>query len=30
VRVDAVERDAVGPDGQHGTLIDNVIVLRRA
>jgi hypothetical protein len=25
-----VERDAVGPDGQHGTLIDNVIVLRRA
>jgi SAM-dependent methyltransferase len=29
VRVDAVERDAVGPDGQHGRLIDNVIVLQR-
>lgn len=29
VRVDAVEREATGPDGQQGTLIDNVIVLRR-
>jgi SAM-dependent methyltransferase len=28
-RVEAVERDAIGPDGQHGTLVDNVIVLRR-
>ena len=28
-RVEAVERDAVGPDGQHGTLVDNLIVLRR-
>jgi SAM-dependent methyltransferase len=29
VRVEAVERDALGPDGQHGTLTDNVMVLRR-
>jgi SAM-dependent methyltransferase len=29
IRVEAVERDAVGPDGQHGVLIDNVMVLRR-
>jgi SAM-dependent methyltransferase len=29
VRVDAVERDAAGPDGQRGTLVDNVIVLQR-
>lgn len=28
-RVGAVEREAVGPDGQRGLLIDNVIVLRR-
>jgi hypothetical protein len=27
--VDALERDAVGPEGQHGVLIDNVMVLRR-
>jgi hypothetical protein len=25
----AVERDAVGPEGQDGVLIDNVMVLRR-
>lgn len=30
VRADALERDAVGPDGQQAVLIDNVIVLRRA
>lgn len=29
LRVGAVERDAVGPDGQAATLIDNVIMLRR-
>jgi SAM-dependent methyltransferase len=29
VRVEAVEREAVGPEGQTGILIDNVIVLRR-
>lgn len=29
LRADAVEREATGPDGQHGTLVDNVIVLRR-
>jgi SAM-dependent methyltransferase len=29
VRVEAVERQATGPDGQQGTLVDNVIVLRR-
>jgi SAM-dependent methyltransferase len=29
VRVEPVEREATGPDGQVGTLIDNVIVLRR-
>ena len=29
VRVEAVEREAVGPDGEIGTLTDNVIVLRR-
>jgi SAM-dependent methyltransferase len=29
VRVEAAERQATGPDGQTGTLIDNVIVLRR-
>ena len=29
VRVEPVEREATGPDGQIGTLIDNVIVLRR-
>jgi hypothetical protein len=29
VRADALERDAVGPEGQHGALIDNVMVLRR-
>jgi SAM-dependent methyltransferase len=29
VRVDAVERQATGPDGETGTLVDNVIVLRR-
>jgi SAM-dependent methyltransferase len=28
-RVESVERDAIGPDGQTGTLVDNVIVLRR-
>ncbi|KRE28600.1 SAM-dependent methyltransferase [Mycobacterium sp. Soil538] len=30
LRADALERDAVGPDGQQAVLIDNVIVLRRA
>lgn len=30
VRTEPVERDAVGPDGQKGLLIDNLIVLRRA
>lgn len=29
LRADAVERDAIGPDGQAGVLIDNLIVLRR-
>ena len=29
VRVEPVERQAMGPDGQIGTLIDNVIVVRR-
>jgi SAM-dependent methyltransferase len=29
VRVEAVGRDATGPDGQHAALTDNVIVLRR-
>jgi SAM-dependent methyltransferase len=29
VKVDAVDRDAVGPDGQQAILTDNVIVLRR-
>jgi len=29
VRVEAVGREATGPDGQVGTLTDNVIVLRR-
>jgi len=29
VRVEAAERQAVGPDGQVGTWIDNVMVLRR-
>lgn len=29
VRVEAVEREASGPDGQIGTLTDNVIILRR-
>jgi len=29
VRVDAVERQASGPDGETATLVDNVIVLRR-
>jgi SAM-dependent methyltransferase len=29
VRVGPVEREAVGPDGQHAHLIDNVIELRR-
>jgi SAM-dependent methyltransferase len=29
VRVETAEREATGPDGQIGTLIDNVIVLRR-
>ena len=29
VRADTVERDAVGPDGQAGVLLDNVIVVRR-
>ncbi|CAN5365423.1 hypothetical protein BH09ACT12_BH09ACT12_10110 [soil metagenome] len=30
VRVEAPERTAVGPDGEHGTLTDLVVVLRRA
>jgi SAM-dependent methyltransferase len=30
IRLEAVERDAVGPDGQPGVLVDNVIVLRAA
>lgn len=30
VRVDEVQRDAVGPDGQAAVLTDNVIVLRRS
>jgi SAM-dependent methyltransferase len=30
LRVEAVEREAVGPDGQAATLTDNVIVLRRS
>ncbi len=29
VRVEAAERQATGPDGEPGTLVDNVIVLRR-
>jgi SAM-dependent methyltransferase len=29
VRVEAVEREAVGPEGQHAVLTDNVMVLRR-
>jgi SAM-dependent methyltransferase len=29
-RVEAVDREATGPDGQSGVLTDNVIVLRRA
>jgi chemotaxis protein methyltransferase CheR len=29
VRVEAVERDAVGPEGQLAVLTDNVMVLRR-
>jgi len=29
VRVEAVERQATGPDGEAGMLVDNVIVLRR-
>lgn len=29
LRAETVERDAVGPDGQPGTLQDNVILLRR-
>jgi hypothetical protein len=29
IRVEAVERDAAGPDGQRAVLADNVIVLRR-
>jgi hypothetical protein len=29
VRVESVERDAVGPEGQHAVLTDNVMVLRR-
>ena len=30
VRVESVARSAVGPEGQTGTVIDNVILLRRA
>ncbi|AFM17995.1 methylase involved in ubiquinone/menaquinone biosynthesis [Mycolicibacterium chubuense NBB4] len=30
VRVGSAERDAVGPDGQRGVLLDNLIVLRRS
>jgi SAM-dependent methyltransferase len=29
IMVEAVDRDAVGPEGQHAVLTDNVIVLRR-
>lgn len=29
IRVGPEQREATGPDGRHGTLIDNVIVLRR-
>lgn len=29
VRVEAVQREAVGPDGQQATLVDNVIQVRR-
>jgi len=29
VRVDSAERQAQRPDGQAGTLLDNIIVLRR-
>jgi SAM-dependent methyltransferase len=29
VRVEAVEREATGPNGEVGTLVDNMIVLRR-
>ena len=29
VRVESVEREATGPNGEPGTLVDNVIVLRR-
>lgn len=29
VRMEAVQREAVGPDGQNATLVDNVIQLRR-
>jgi SAM-dependent methyltransferase len=29
VRVEAVEREAIGPDGEPGTIVDNVMVLRR-
>lgn len=29
VRVEAVDRDAIGPEGQHAVLTDNVSVLRR-
>lgn len=30
VHIGTVERQAVGPDGQEGTLLDNLIVLRRS
>lgn len=30
LRAEAVERDAIGPDGEAGVLIDNLIVLRRS
>jgi SAM-dependent methyltransferase len=30
LRAEAVERDALGPDGEAATLIDNLIVLRRS
>ena len=30
LRVEAVEREATGPNGEAGTLVDNVIVLRRS
>jgi SAM-dependent methyltransferase len=29
IMVEAVDRDAVGPEGQHAVLTDNVLVLRR-